>query len=804
MDYIPGKNLYYYLHYSKPKLVDVLEIVSRLADALAYSHMQKIIHRDLKLNNVIMKDRLTPVLIDFGLAKAMESDDTDEGITRTGEIMGSPSYMAPERFLGGIVDHRSDICSLGIMLYEMIAFKNPYLDQRNLHQTTINVMEANPIPLRKLVPWLPVEIEAITLKAMAKDLAKRYQTMEEFKADINRYQRGEPVLAQPPSFFSKIKRFFKKNWALIVISSLILGFIGAISYIMYNQSAKEQSHWQRVFNVDFNTPVDPELWSFLPMKTDSNFNFNNGSCNLKSEQSSFIRLELRTNGDIKVECDIIAGSENIYNAGIFLFGNNPDSSYCFHINKNGKAFHGITFPENRYLFTSADPFNVFIRDTNHITIERFQNKLLFTINGTVVSRIQDSYSAFGKHQEKIGFFVKNGSAKFDNLKICRRAIPQVPSPSLIADCFNDRGDFESALDEYAVLLLDSSNTMIAHEIEMRQIDCLIQLKRFKDAAKLLTHRRFNPGDDQSKAKLLYLEGTLFREFGNEKTADSVFNVLASSFPNAPVNMSAMTSALLRSHSYLEQAQPLSAQREIRTFTERYKRYPNQWGQMYLQLLNYYIEKGNFESAESIIQEIKGLFKKEDNILVSAMIAEGKVFLAKGKKDRAKEIFDKCTATYLKLDGVWNGWMELAGIYEYENASRNALMLYLKISRECPRSTPVPWLASLKAGELLYRDSIDTALRLFRVAAANQTFPEPCLIAEYYLGKKDQSEFVTQWNRLYPGNRHYLYHLYAKAMFNNDLKSAKMHLSDYKKSIPSKSWNYFRVIKILNNLSGRKE
>ncbi|MBN1307333.1 MAG: serine/threonine protein kinase, partial [Chitinispirillaceae bacterium] len=117
MDYIPGKNLYYHLHFHKPKLVDVLEIVSRLAEALQYAHNQKIIHRDLKLNNVIMKDRLTPVLIDFGLAKALEDDDSKGGITRTGEIMGSPSYMAPERIMGGCVDHRSDVCSLGIMLY---------------------------------------------------------------------------------------------------------------------------------------------------------------------------------------------------------------------------------------------------------------------------------------------------------------------------------------------------------------------------------------------------------------------------------------------------------------------------------------------------------------------------------------------------------------------------------------------------------------------------------------------------------------------------------------------------------------
>jgi serine/threonine protein kinase len=214
MDFIDGVNLYYYLNYQKPKLVDVLEITVRLIDALAYAHKQKIVHRDLKLNNVIMRDSLTPVLIDFGLAKALEGEEGT--ITKTGEIMGSPAYMAPERLFGQNTDARSDICSVGIMLYEMLTFKNPYLDPRSIHQTTLNVIEANPIPPRKLMMWIPPEIEAITLKAMHKDPTRRYQTMEEFAADIRRYQKGEPVLANPPSLPMRVRHFVKKYRVLFL------------------------------------------------------------------------------------------------------------------------------------------------------------------------------------------------------------------------------------------------------------------------------------------------------------------------------------------------------------------------------------------------------------------------------------------------------------------------------------------------------------------------------------------------------------------------------------------------------------
>ena len=112
-------------HTASCQVVQVLEIVRKLTDALAYAHDQKILHRDLKLNNVIMRDDEEPVLIDFGLAKVIGGDDTN--LTRTGEIIGSPAYMAPERiFDSTLVDERSDQYSLGATLYALLTGTPPY------------------------------------------------------------------------------------------------------------------------------------------------------------------------------------------------------------------------------------------------------------------------------------------------------------------------------------------------------------------------------------------------------------------------------------------------------------------------------------------------------------------------------------------------------------------------------------------------------------------------------------------------------------------------------------------------------
>lgn len=805
MDYIPGKNLYYHLHYYKPKLVDVLEIIARLADALQYAHDQKIIHRDLKLNNVIMRDRLTPVLIDFGLAKALESDDTSGGgITRTGEIMGSPSYMAPERMLGGFVDHRSDICSLGIMLYEMLTFKNPYLDQRNLHQTTMNVMEANPIPPRKLIPWLPIEIEAITLKAMAKDAANRYQSMDAFRADIVRFQKGEPVEAQPPSFWSKVKHYVKRHWAPLVIATLVVLFSTLLGVLMYNQSRKELSHWQFIYAEKFNSKLDAQEWSFYPNASagsDTAWTIADGTLHCDARGMAFAQLQHRFNRDMLIECDIAADTQDLHDVGIFLFGDTPDSGYRFYLNKGGSGRHGVSFPGSNFIFQDIDPARVPFRQTNHVVVERMLNAITFTINGTVVARVWDFLPPLGKGHDHIGFFVNHSSARFDNVKIYRRAIPQVPSPTLIGNRFWERGDFEAALDEYRGLLVDFSNADMTKEIHIKMADCLVRLNRPEEALEVLrSAATVRSRDEGLTARVYFLQGIIFSRTGREQDADSVFKHLAIRFPTSPVNIAAMTSALVRSYLSIEQGNPQEAKREILTMMEQYKRYPHRWGKLYLSLLNYYIDKGELDSGFVIAENISSEYEKDESIDVAAQIAEGTIYLHRGQVEKAKELFDRCITAHINIDGVWGAWMRLAEIYAYNFKYRDALTIYTKVHRESAPATDVCWMAAVAAAELY--DAKNAALRdslLRAVVSESHPFPVPRLIARYYLDQIRDSEFKEQWEQLFPDDRSYLLIFARKAVFNNEKVVAALYLNDLKRNLPVQRWNYFRVLKIRANL-----
>jgi serine/threonine protein kinase/tetratricopeptide (TPR) repeat protein len=805
MEYVPGQNLFYFLNFNKPKLIDVLEIVSKLADALSYAHKQKIIHRDLKLNNVIMRDRLTPVLIDFGLAKALE-DEGETGITRTGEVMGSPAYMAPERLLGGVVDHRSDVCSLGIMLYEMLTFKNPYLDQRNLHQTALNVMEANPIPPRKLVPWLPGEIEAITLKAMGKDPAGRYQCMEDFKADINRYQRNEPVLAQPPSLRSRMRHFLKRHWPVLSISTTVAVFSALFAVSLYIQNRKEQSHWQPFYSERFGGKLASEEWRFWPVpdsaKGDSAaWKLKNGNLIGQSEKLSFIRFERRFNHDLKVEFDIGAPEHDLYNAGFFMFGDRPDSAYCFHINRGGDGACGITFPGSVFLFQMADPVKVNLAPTNHVTIERIQNAITFMINNAVVAKVFDFQPPLGKIHERLGFFVNGSGAAFDNLKIYRRAVPLTPSPTSAADRFWERGDFEAALDEYRALLVDFGSSERAKEIRVKIADCLVRLGRFDKAREVLSQASGSRSKDETlEARKLFLEGMMYEQMRSQTSADSVFKVLAMEYPGSAVNYSAMIYSIITIASYIKNAQLDLAETEVSLFSTQYSRYGDLWGQLSLMTMAEYVKIGLLDSAAAVVERVLRSQDKSSDLAASAKTALAKIYLAKGRKDKASDLFNQGITVHGTSEAAWESWLGLAGIYEFDFQYPEATTIYQKIHRECPTAFPAHWTAAVKLGELASRDSPQNSQKYFEtVARGTHPFPLPRLIARFYLGEVNESQFKAQWNRLYPEDYSYLYYFARKAMFKKEEVVARIYLQDLKQNVPAESWNYIIACKVINNL-----
>jgi serine/threonine-protein kinase len=192
MEFVDGRPLSSILKTAGPLAADrTAEIAAPVAAALGYAHKHGVVHRDVKPGNVLITDDGQVKVTDFGIARAV---NTEESLTQTGAVMGTATYFSPEQAEGMGVDSRTDIYSLGVVLFEMVTGRPPFLGDTPVAVASKHVRDHPPSP-RELNPSIPPTFEAIILKAMDKNPDFRYATSEELRADLLRFNEGRDVLA---------------------------------------------------------------------------------------------------------------------------------------------------------------------------------------------------------------------------------------------------------------------------------------------------------------------------------------------------------------------------------------------------------------------------------------------------------------------------------------------------------------------------------------------------------------------------------------------------------------------------------
>src|SRR5262245_24438275 len=194
MEYVDGRSLASILSTEGPLHPQrAAEVTSDIAAALGFAHRNGVIHRDVKPGNVLISPQGQVKVADFGIARAMGAGSEDN-LTQAGSVMGTATYFSPEQAQGSHLDPRSDLYSLGVVLYEMVTGKSPFSGGSPVTIAYKHVQE-QPVPPRQVNANVPADLDAIDMKLLAKSPAARYASAEDLRADLRRFRDGQPVLA---------------------------------------------------------------------------------------------------------------------------------------------------------------------------------------------------------------------------------------------------------------------------------------------------------------------------------------------------------------------------------------------------------------------------------------------------------------------------------------------------------------------------------------------------------------------------------------------------------------------------------
>jgi len=258
MEFIRGVPLTEFARKRELTTRECLDLLARVCDAVHHAHQKGIIHRDLKPGNILVDETGQPKILDFGVARATDSDlQATTQRTHIGQIIGTLAYMSPEQVRGNPdeLDTGTDVYALGVMAYELLAGKLPFdLSRKPLPEIAQVIRDDEPARLSKISRTLRGDIETIVAKAMAKERDRRYPSADALASDIRRYLKNEPITAHPTSTLYQLRKFTRRHRALVMgtcaTTIAVLAGLGGILWQTQNAATRARAEARSRFRAD--------------------------------------------------------------------------------------------------------------------------------------------------------------------------------------------------------------------------------------------------------------------------------------------------------------------------------------------------------------------------------------------------------------------------------------------------------------------------------------------------------------------------------------------------------------------------
>ncbi|MDR3737916.1 MAG: serine/threonine-protein kinase [Terracidiphilus sp.] len=275
VEYVPGVRIDEYCNRRRLSIRQRIELFLKICSAVQYAHQNLIVHRDLKPANVLVLDDGTPKLLDFGIAKLLREDESAPDLTQTAMRAFTPSYASPEQLRGQPVGTASDVYSLGIMLYELLTGQRPHAVDADSDLALLDAV-CNQTPTlasaaTKRYPedsrearaaeratafasWnktLRGDLDLILSRAISADITRRYQSVEQFSADLDRYLANRPITARKDTWTYRAQKYWNRHRALVSVASLALAILlvsGIALWHEYRIANQQRLRAERRFN----------------------------------------------------------------------------------------------------------------------------------------------------------------------------------------------------------------------------------------------------------------------------------------------------------------------------------------------------------------------------------------------------------------------------------------------------------------------------------------------------------------------------------------------------------------------------
>ena len=245
MELIQGVSLLKYASQNSLAISQRLDLMIKICEAVDHAHRCSIIHRDLKPGNILVDENGQPKILDFGVARLMDSDASLTLHTKVGDLVGTLAYMSPEQLLADpvLLDPRSDVYSLGVVFYELLAGQRPYELTRQWTDAARIIREQEPLPLGAANRGCRGDLETIVAKALDKDKERRYASAADLAADMRRVLAHEPILARPAGAIYRGRKFIRRHRALVSAATIV--FIVLLSGIIVSLSQAIRARRER-------------------------------------------------------------------------------------------------------------------------------------------------------------------------------------------------------------------------------------------------------------------------------------------------------------------------------------------------------------------------------------------------------------------------------------------------------------------------------------------------------------------------------------------------------------------------------